>query len=50
MTSPSLPRGVNMRARKEVEKDYKPTDELLLEVLLDIRELLIKALKKAKKK
>ena len=39
-----------MRARKEVEKDYKPTDELILEVLLDIRDLLVKALKKPKKK
>lgn len=40
-----------MRKRSEILKDYKPTDELLLEVLLDCRDLLKKkALKKPKKK
>jgi len=39
-----------MRKRKEIEKDYKQAQELILEVLLDIRDLLIKSLKKPKKK
>jgi len=39
-----------MRTRKEIEKDYKQTELLIMEVLLDIRDLLVKALKKPKKK
>jgi len=39
-----------MRTRKQIEKDYKPTQELILEVLLDIRDVLIKSLKKKRAK
>ena len=39
-----------MRARKEIEKDSKQTQELILEVALDIRDLLIKSLKKKRTK
>jgi len=35
-----------MRSRQKIEKDYQKTDLLILEVLLDIRDLLIKGLKK----
>jgi len=39
-----------MRTRKQIEKDYKLTQELILEVLLDLRDILIKSLKKKKAK
>ena len=39
-----------MRTRKVIEKDYAKTDLLILELLLDIRELLIKVLKKKRVK
>ena len=38
-----------MRKRKDVEKDGKRPEFLILEVLLDIRELLVKELKKKTK-
>lgn len=38
-----------MRTRKQIEKDGTRTDILLLEVMLDIRELLKKRVKKTKK-
>ena len=37
-----------MRNRKEIEADSTRTDILTLEVLLDIREILIKATKKGR--
>ena len=39
-----------MRTRKEIEKDTKPYDQLILEILLDIRELLVRQSKKNKVK
>ena len=39
-----------MRRRSDIEKDYKPTQELILEVMLDIRDLLIKSFKKKRAK
>ena len=39
-----------MRTRKQIEKDYKLTQELILEVLLDLRDILIKSLKKKRVK
>ncbi len=39
-----------MRSKSEIEKDGTRKDILMLEVLLDIRELLKKAAKKAKRK
>ena len=38
-----------MRSKSEIEKDGKRVDMLQLEVLLDIRELLKKQAKRAKK-
>lgn len=38
-----------MRSRKVIEADETKKDILILEVLLDIRELLVKALKKSRK-
>ena len=38
-----------MRARKQIEADESRKDILILEVLLDIRELLKKKVKKSKK-
>ena len=38
-----------MRSRKEIESDGKRVDMLILEVLLDIRELLKKQLKAKKR-
>lgn len=37
-----------MRSRREIERDYKRTEELVLEVLLDLRDILVKATKKKK--
>ena len=45
----SYPEGKKMRTRKAIEQDGSRSDLLSLEVLLDIRELLIKVLKKKKK-
>ena len=39
-----------MRTRKDIEQDFKATDLLLQEILLDIRDLLIKQNKAEKKK
>ena len=39
-----------MRARKEINKDYAAPQDLILEVLLDVRDLLIKAQKTKKVK
>ena len=39
-----------MRSKKQIEADGTRKDLLSLEVLLDIRELLVKALKKKKEK
>ena len=39
-----------MRKRSDIEKDYKQTQELILEILLDIRELIVKAQKTKKVK
>ena len=44
-----ISRGKNMRVRGKIEQDGSRKDLLSLEVLLDIRELLIKVLKKKKK-
>ena len=41
-------RGFNMRTRKKIESDGSRKDFLQLEVLLDIRDLLVKATKKKK--
>jgi len=38
-----------MRKRKDIEKDGKLRELLILEVLLDIRDILIKQTKKKKK-
>ena len=37
-----------MRIREDVEEDAKRKEDLIIEVLLDIRELLIKATEKKK--
>ena len=39
-----------MRSRKQIEKDGTKVDTLILEVLLDIRDLLVKQAKKGKSK
>jgi hypothetical protein len=38
-----------MRTRQEILKEYKPDSEHILEVLLDIRDVLIKETKKERK-
>ena len=38
-----------MRKRKDIEKDGKRKEDLIVEVLLDIRDILIKATKKKKR-
>ena len=38
-----------MRKRKEIEKDGKLKNDLIIEVLLDIRDILIKQTKKKKR-
>ena len=45
----SYPESKEVRTRKAIEQDGSRKDLLSLEVLLDIRELLIKVLKKKKK-
>ena len=42
--------GNKMRRRKAIEQDGARKDVLILEILLDIRELLVKATKKEKPK
>lgn len=37
-----------MRKRKEIEADGKRKEDLMIEVLLDIRDILVKATKKKK--
>lgn len=39
-----------MRKRTEILKDYAKTDQLILEILLDIRDILVKQSRKRKKK
>lgn len=39
-----------MRKRKDIEKDGKLKGDLMLEVMLDIRDILIKATKRKKNK
>ena len=39
-----------MRTRRDIEREYKDTGTKQLEVLLDIRDLLVKANKKPRKK
>jgi len=39
-----------MRTDTEIRKDYTPTDRLILEVLMDIRALLVKKNKKQSRK
>ena len=43
----SYPEGV-MRKRKDIEKDGKRKEDLIIEVLLDIRDILVKATKRKK--
>jgi len=45
----SYPEGKKMRTRKAIEQDGSRKDMLILEVLLDIRGLLVKASKKKTK-
>lgn len=44
---PFVPCGESMRARKEIEEEFDGTrkDSLILEVLLDLRDLIVKATK-----
>ncbi|MBT9144141.1 MAG: hypothetical protein DDT29_02557 [Dehalococcoidia bacterium] len=39
-----------MRTRRDILRDYASTQQLILEVLIDIRDLLVKATKKTKVK
>ena len=42
-------RSVCMRKRKDIEKDGKRKEDLIIEVLLDLRDILVKATKKKKR-
>jgi len=45
----SYPEGKEVRTRKQIEQDGSRKDMLILEVLLDIRDLLVKATKVKRK-
>ncbi len=43
-----LPQGDGVRKRKDIAKDAIRKEDLIIEVLLDIRDILVKATKKKK--